>query len=103
MSHELDLVDASLLDHLERIAVQLAIEVRYESLADEELSIQSGGCRLQGQHLIIIDPHCSSKERARILARELSRYDLEAIYLPPRIREFILLHSGPREKNLPQR
>ncbi len=94
--------DFALLEQLEGIAAQLKVEVRYESLADEELTIRSGGCKLLGQHLIIIDPSASTGERARVLARELSQYDLEAIYLPPRIREFILLHSGPREKNLPQ-
>jgi hypothetical protein len=102
MNPDLDFVATFLLEHLERIAAQLEIEVRYESLDDEELTIRSGGCRLLGQHLIIMDLSASTRERARILARELSGYDLEGIYLPPRIREFIVLHSGPREKNLPQ-
>ena len=97
-----ELPDTTLLQHLENIASQLEIEVRYENLADEEMSIHSGGCRLQGQNLIIIDIHFSSVERARILARELSRYDLEDLYLLPRVREFILLHSLPREKKRPQ-
>ena len=97
-----ELPDTTLLQHLENIAVQLAIEVRYESLSDEEISVHSGGCRLQGQNLIIIDIRFSSVERAQILARELSRYDLEDLYLLPRVREFILLHSLPREKKRPQ-
>jgi len=92
-----------LLQHLENLAVRLEIGVRYESLADEEISIHSGGCKLSGQNLIIVDQHLPIIERARILARELSRYDLEAFYLLPRVREFILLQVLPREKNLPQR
>lgn len=93
----------SLLQHLEDLAGRLEIGVRYESLTDEEISIHSGGCKLSGRNLIIIDQHLSPLERARILARELSRYDLEAFYLLPRVREFILLQALPREKNLPQR
>lgn len=95
--------DASLLQHLENIAGQLEIEVRYESLSDEEISIHSGGCRLLGRSLIIIDALLSPEGRARVLARELSKYDLEDLYILPRIRDFILLQSSPREKNLPQR
>ncbi|HYB19502.1 MAG TPA: hypothetical protein VEH09_01165 [Thermodesulfobacteriota bacterium] len=94
---------SDLLQHLENLAVRLEIGVRYESLADEEISIHSGGCKLSGQNLIIVDQHLPIIERARILARELSRYDLEAFYLLPRVREFILLQVLPREKNLPQR
>ncbi len=95
--------DTSLLQHLENLAALLEIGVRYESLADEEISIHSGGCKLSGRNLIIIDRHLPPAERARVLGRELSRYDLEAFYLLPRVREFILLQALPREKNLPQR
>ncbi len=98
-----DASETFLPQQLENLAGQLEIEVRYESLADEEISIHSGGCRLSGRNLIIIDLHLPLAERARILARELSHYDLEGFYLLPRVREFILLQTSPREKNLPQR
>ena len=97
------LPDTSLLQHLENLATWLEIEVRYESLADEEISIHSGGCKLSGRNLILIDLHHPPLERARILARELSHYNLESFYLLPRVREFILLQASSREKNLPQR
>ncbi len=98
-----DLPDTSMLQHLESIAGQLEIVVRYESLSDDEISVHSGGCRLLGRNLIIIDARCSADERARILARELAKYPLEDLYILPRVREFIFLQSPPREKNLPQR
>lgn len=100
MDHELS--GTTLLQQLENIAAQLAIEVRYESLADEEISVHSGGCRFQDRNLIIIDNRRSAGERAQILARELSRFDLEDLYLLPRVRDFILLQSPPREKKRPQ-
>jgi hypothetical protein len=98
-----DLPDISLLQHLESIAQQLEIEIRYENLSDDEISVHSGGCKVLGHHFVLIDSHCSPFERAQILARELARYELEDLYILPRIREFISLQSSPFEKNLPQR
>lgn len=96
-----DLPDTYLLQHLESLAAQLEIEVRYESLADDEVTIHSGSCKLLGRDLILIDRQQPLVERARLLARELSRYDLENFYILPRVREFI--QASSREKNLPQR
>jgi hypothetical protein len=95
------LSDTALLQHLETLAAQLEIEVRYENLADDEVTIHSGGCKLQDRNLILIDLQQPLMERARLLARELSRYDLENFYILPRVRDFIPASS--REKNLPQR
>jgi hypothetical protein len=95
------LSDTALLQHLESLAAQLEIEVRYENLADDEVTIHSGGCKLLGRDLVLIDRQQPLVERARLLARELSRYDLENFYILPRVREFI--EASSREKNLPQR
>jgi len=96
-----ELSDSLLLQHLEALAARLEIEVRYENLADDEVTIHSGGCKLQDRNLILIDLQQPLVERARILARELSRYDLENFYILPRVRDFI--QASSREKNLPQR
>jgi len=95
------LPDSFLLQQLENLAARLEIDVRYESLADEEFTIHSGGCKVLDRTLIIIDKNQPLAERARLLALELSRYDLEDFYLLPRVREFI--QASSREKNLPQR
>jgi len=97
-----DLSDTMLLQHLTDLAARLGIEVRYESLADDELSIQSGGCKVLGKTLILIEKLRSPREQAQILARELSKCDLEDLYLLPRVREFIRLQAPPREKRRPQ-
>ncbi len=91
-----------LLQHLQDLALRLEIDVRYENLADDEISIHSGGCKALGRKLIIIDWLRPPEEQAKILARELSRYDLEDFYIVPRVREFIALQAFPREKNRPQ-
>jgi len=96
-----DLPDALILQHLETLAARLEIEVRYEDLADDEVTIHSGGCKLQNRNLILIDRHRPLAEQARLLACELSRYDLENFSMPPRVRE--LIQASSREKNLPQR
>jgi hypothetical protein len=93
--------DTALLQHLEGLAAQLGIEVRYENLADDEVTIHSGGCKLLDRNLILIDRQQPPAQSARVLARELSRYELENLYILPRVREFI--QTSSREKNLPQR
>jgi len=95
------LPDSFLLQEMESLAARLEIDVRYESLADDELTIHSGGCKVLDRKLIIIDKSQPIAERALLLARELSRYELEDFYLLPRVREFI--QASSREKNLPQR
>lgn len=97
-----DLSDAALLQHLENLADRLGIEVRYESLADDELFIQSGGCKVLGKTLILIEKQRSPREQAQILARELSKCALDDFYLLPRVRDFIDLQAPPREKKRPQ-
>jgi hypothetical protein len=100
---ETELSDVFLVEHLEDVARLLDIEIRYEVLSDDEISIQSGACRFLGRKLMIIDARRLPGERARILARELGRYDLEDFYILPRVRAFILFHSSSREKNLPHK
>ncbi len=92
-----------LLQQLESLAFQLGIEMRYENLADEELTLHSGACKLFNRSLIVIDARCPTLERARLLARELGKYDLENFYILPFVREFIYLHSSGLEKNLPHK
>ena len=96
-----DFPDSFLLQQLEGLAARMKIDVRYESLSDEEFTIHSGGCKVLDRTLILIDKKQPLAERARLLALELSRYDLEDYYLLPRVREFI--QASSREKNLPQR
>ena len=96
-----DFPDSFLLQQLEGLAARMKVDVRYESLSDEEFTIHSGGCKVLDRTLILIDKNQPLAERARLLALELSRYDLEDFYLLPRVREFI--QASSREKNLPQR
>jgi len=74
---------------LESVARQLSVEVSYEDLRWEGITGRGGLCRVRGKPLIIINKALPKRERARILARELSRLDLSRLFIPPAVRQWI--------------
>ncbi len=84
------MVDESrLLALLERAAVCLGIPVRYAEIATEELAGRGGLCVVHGERRLIIERSLSDLDKARLLARGLARLDVDAVYLPPIVREAI--------------
>ncbi len=81
--------DEELFQLLVALMDKLSIEVVRKNLYNEEFKILSGSCKVQGQNLLIIDKRCSLKEQISFLSQELSRHDLENIFVPPILREFI--------------
>lgn len=81
--------DERVLEILEELCRRLLITVQYETLENEELRIEGGGCIVRGEHRIIMDRSMPPSHRIRILARELGLHDLGHIYLPPFVRELI--------------
>jgi len=82
-------------EHLENLAAQLGIFIRYENLSDSDAPARSGLCMVKGRHLYIMDSSTTLSERIGLLSSCLSRMDLEGRYLLPAIRK--LLESA-REK-----
>ncbi len=81
--------ETALLEHLEALAESLGVRVRYDILP-EEVGFASGGlCRLKGRHVVIINKKASGAEKIRTLSRALRRFDLDAIYLKPAVRELL--------------
>jgi hypothetical protein len=78
-----------LLSRLEGLADQLRIPVRYANLATEELPGRGGLCILRGERRIIIERTLGCREKARLLARGLSQFDWESVYLLPALRQAI--------------
>lgn len=78
-----------LLALLERAAEALRIPVRYAEIATEELAGRGGLCVVQGERRIIIERRLSEGEKARLLAHGLAQLDVDAVYLPPAVREAI--------------
>src|SRR5574337_679440 len=83
------MVEAKLLQQLEKLAEQLGVKVLYESLDQQEFVVKSGTCILRGQLVAIIDRHLAPGDRIQVLADCLSRFDLSTVYLIPAVRELI--------------
>ena len=73
---------------LEQAAAQLGIKVRYELMTGE--SAGAGGlCKIRGEWTVIIDRKSTPTDRAAMLVDALSGFDVDAIYLPPEVREAV--------------
>ena len=81
--------DEALLWELERVARRLGIEVRYEDCEG-----RGGMGLLRGRRVIFVDERRPPVGRAEVIASCLAQLDLEGLFIPPRVREFIERH-GP--------
>ncbi|MEW6615028.1 MAG: hypothetical protein AB1401_06130 [Thermodesulfobacteriota bacterium] len=77
------------LESLEDLAERLGIEIVYEKLGDEEVSVRGGICKVQETYKIFIDRSEPMESRIKILSRALSTFDTQNIYLLPFIREVL--------------
>ena len=75
------------LEDLKSTAAKLSIDIEFSNLSDNEISIQSGYCRVKGRDIIIMDRHLSQEEQIELLLKTLRRFDLENIFLPAWMRE----------------
>ena len=81
-----------LLGQLEEVADKLGVGIRCEKINVEESNSLGGLCRVQGEYIIIIDSRATIKEKIQVLAEALRHFDLEGIYIKPKIRQ--LLEGG---------
>lgn len=81
--------EPTILEALEKAASAVGVEIRYDKLATGDVKTTSGACRIRGVDTIIIDRRLGPKEKTAALARELSRYNFDNIYLPPAARELL--------------
>ncbi len=99
--------DEEIVKALEEVAERLSVQVHYEEMKAFEFRVQDGSCRVKGEPSIFIDRKRPLKERISILAGELKKFDLEDIYVPPLLRERILLpdtgktDTGVQSQNTP--
>ena len=77
----------SQLESLKKIAAELSIDIIPGNLFDPEIMIKSGYCKVKGKDTIIIDNLLSSQEQSEVIIQALKKFNIESIYLPPRIRE----------------
>ena len=77
------------LDQLEALAYGLGIEVRYEKIPQDDVTIAGGRYRLKGKNVIVIDSRATARERIRILVQALKPFDLSNVYVRPALRELL--------------
>jgi hypothetical protein len=81
--------EQTLLEALEQAATAVGVTVRYDKLATGDIKSTSGLCKIRGVDTIIIDRRLGPKERVAALARELSRFNFDDVFLPPAARELV--------------
>lgn len=77
------------LDQLEALACVLGIEVRYETIPQDDVTISGGLCRLKGKNVIVVDSRAKAKDRIRTLVQALKPFDLTDVYIRPALREML--------------
>ena len=84
-----------LFDELVTVARMLGAEVRLESFSTH-VTPGGGLCRLGGRALILIDREAPVSLRINALARALSRFELDEVYMTPEARETVELNAPTR-------
>jgi hypothetical protein len=77
------------LEQLEDLAERLGVEIVYQKLSEEEFSVRGGLCKINGTFKVFIDRSKPVEYQIKILARGLSSFDTEEVYLFPYIREIL--------------
>jgi hypothetical protein len=84
------------LAELEALAARLGVTVRIEEIGDELVSGGTGLCRVRGRPVVFIDVAQSVAARTRALARALSSFDLDGVFVRPALRRLIELSRTSR-------
>jgi hypothetical protein len=74
---------------IKETAEKLSIKIEVADLNDQEFSIQSGYCKLNGEDLIILDKNLPDEEHLIIMLNTLKQFNLDDIYVADWIREKI--------------
>jgi hypothetical protein len=76
--------ESLVLQELENLAGDLEVEVRYDAIERH-----GGLCRFGGRVCLILNRTLSVPERICLIARALSRFPLDGVYIRPRVRELL--------------
>ncbi len=77
------------MEYLEELALKLGVEIVYGKLGEEEFSARGGLCKIKGAYKIFMDRSETIEGQIKILARALSSFDTEGVYVLPFIREIL--------------
>jgi hypothetical protein len=87
--------ETALLAQLEEIAHRLSIKIRYETIKKGDFVTTGGLCRINAEHVLIINSRASAHTKVRTIAEALNRFDLTHMYIKPALREFLATLSTP--------
>lgn len=85
------------LEHLEGFAHKLGVEVVYQRLGTDEYSTVGGLCKVKGTYKVFLDRSEPIERRIQILARELSSFNRDNVYVLPFVREILERVQRPSE------
>jgi hypothetical protein len=77
------------LEYLEDLAERLGVEIVYQKLGEDDFSVKGGLCKINGTFKIFIDRSKSLEDQITIVARGLSSFNTEEVYLFPYIRDIL--------------
>ena len=75
------------LEDLRKVAENLSIDIEYSDLSDNDVAIQSGYCKVNGQEMIILDKNLPAEMQVVILLKILRDFNLDNAYIAAWIRE----------------
>lgn len=75
---------AFILQELETLAEDLAVEIRYDTLES-----RGGLCRYKGRTCLIVNRDLSLPDRIHLLCEALSRLPLDNVFIRPQVRALL--------------
>jgi hypothetical protein len=85
------------LEHLEELGRKLCVEVVYQRLGTDEYSTEGGLCKVKGIYKVFLDPSDPVEKHIHILARALSSFNRDEVYVLPFVREILEKAQGSPE------
>ncbi|WP_394826934.1 hypothetical protein [Pendulispora albinea] len=74
---------------LEKLARRIGIRVRHEPFEPRVIEGKGGLCWVHGRPIVMIDAGAPVLDKIGVLAAALARFDIEALYVPPVLRQRI--------------
>ncbi len=81
----------TIIEQLEELIKRFGIQIRYESVKQDEDSINvvGGVCLLKGEYVLIINSKATIRDKIRAFGIALKHFDHENIYMLPALRELL--------------
>jgi hypothetical protein len=91
------------LAELHALAGRLGVAVRAEPFGKGLLQGRGGLCWVDGKALVVMDEKLSVLERVAVLAEALTTFELDAVGMPPAVRELLATRVAGRRRSRKKR